>query len=168
MKLDSLEKLYIHELKDLYSAENQLLEAIPKMEKAASNKELKQAFAHHLKETQTHVSRLEKIFKKLEFEPGGHKCEAMAGLIKEGEGLIKSDIDPKVLDAGLVAAAQRVEHYEMAGYGTTRAYAEKLGDQATADVLQKTLNEEGLANQTLTRLAERSLNFLAMNVAGGK
>jgi ferritin-like metal-binding protein YciE len=167
MKLDSLEKLYVHELKDLYSAEKQLVEALPKMEKAASNQELKQAFATHLKETRTHVSRLESIFKKLEFEPGGHKCEAMAGLIKEGESFVSSDIEPEVLDAALVAAAQRVEHYEMAGYGTARAFAEKMGDHEAADILQQTLNEEGHANQTLTRLAERSLNFLAMNTSGG-
>lgn len=161
MKLDSLEKLYVHELKDLHSAETQLLEAIPKMQEAASSKELKDAFAHHLNETKTHVSRLDSIFKALEFEPGGHRCSAMEGLIKEGESLIKSDISPKVLDAGLVAAAQRVEHYEIAGYGTARAYAEKLGHHEAADILQQTLNEEGLANQSLTRLAERSLNFLA-------
>lgn len=163
MKLDSLEKLYIHELKDLHSAENQLLEALPKMEQAATNKDLKKAFADHLKETKSHVTRLETIFKKMDFKPGGHKCAAMQGLIKEGEGLIKSDVEPSVLDAALVAAAQRVEHYEMAGYGTARAYAEKLGKHDQADLLQKTLNEEGHANQSLTRLAERNLNFLAMN-----
>lgn len=162
MKLDSLHKLYIHELKDLYSAESQLLEAIPKMEAAATDGSLKQAFKSHLEETKNHLTRLTGIFKRLEFEPGGHKCAAMEGLIKEGESLIKEEPPSKVLDAALVGAAQRVEHYEMAGYGTARAYAEKLGEHQAADELQQTLNEEGHANQRLTRLAERSLNFLAM------
>ena len=163
MNLDSLQKLYVQELKDLYSAETQLVEAIPKMEAAASHASLKEAFASHLKETKNQVSRLESIFKKLDFEPGGHKCVAMEGLIKEGEELMKSGAPPHVLDAALVAAAQRVEHYEIAGYGTARAYAEKLGEYEAADLLQQTLNEEGHANQALTRLAERNLNFLAMN-----
>lgn len=162
MKLDSLEKLYIHELKDLYSAETQLLEALPKMESAASDPDLKAAFADHLKTTKGHVERLETIFKSLDFQPGGHKCAAMEGLVEEGKGLMSSDIEPKVLDAGLVAAAQRVEHYEMAGYGTARSYAEKLGRHADADMLQATLNEEGLCDNALSRLAERRLNFLAM------
>jgi len=166
MKLDSLKKLYVHELKDLYSAEVQLLEAFPKMCDAASSDDLKELFTRHLKETKTQVSRLESIFKDLDFAPGGHKCAAMEGLIKEGEGLIKSDIEPSVLDAGLIAAAQRIEHYEMAGYGTARAYAEKLGLQDAADTLQLTLNEEGLANQRLTRLAERKVNFLALGAIG--
>lgn len=161
MKIDSLHKLYVHELKDLYSAENQLLEALPKMAKAATDKGLKQAFENHVKQTKEHVNRLEEIFKSLEFEPGGHKCAGMAGLLKEGEDLMKEDLSDKVLDAALIGAAQRVEHYEMAGYGTARAYAEKLGDHKTADILQKTLNEEGLTDQTLSRLAERSINFLA-------
>lgn len=165
MKLDSLHKLYVQELKDLYSAEQQLLDAIPLMIEAASNDELSQAFEDHLEETRAHAARLEKIFANLDFEPGGHKCAAMEGLIEEGKHLIKGDINPKVLDAGLIAAAQRVEHYEMAGYGTARAYAEKLGEHEAADLLQLTLNEEGAANQKLTRLAERSINFLAMQLA---
>ncbi|TWU51269.1 YciE/YciF ferroxidase family protein [Rubripirellula reticaptiva] len=166
MKLDSLSKLYVHELKDLYSAETQLLEAIPKMQEAASNPDLKSCFAAHLDETRTHISRLESIFKQLDFEPGGHKCVAMEGLIKEGEGLIKSDIEQKVLDAALIASAQRIEHYEMAGYGIARTYAEKLGSHEAAETLQLTLNEEGLANQKLTRLAERKINFLALGAIG--
>lgn len=166
MKMDSLEKLFVHELKDLYSAESQILEALPKMAEAASDKDLKQAFQHHLKETQQQVSRLESIFKQLDYQPGGHKCAAMEGLITEGEELLKSDIEPHVLDAALIAAAQRVEHYEMAGYGTARAYAEKLGNHSAADTLQETLNEEGQANQKLTRLAERSINFFAMSTNG--
>ena len=167
MNLDSLQKLYVMELKDLYSAERQLISAIPKMVEAANDKELKAAFSSHLEETRTHVKRLESIFKKLDYEPGGHKCAAMEGLIKEGEELINGDVDPQVIDAALVAAAQRVEHYEIAGYGTARAYAEKLGEKDAADLLQETLNEEGHANQTLTRLAERSLNYVAM-VASSK
>ena len=166
MKLDSLEKLYVHELKDLHSAESQLLDALPKMRDAASNDDLKEVFSAHIEETKEHVSRLEKIFISLDFEPGGHRCAAMEGLIKEGEGLINSDIEPKVLDAGLIAASQRIEHYEMAGYGTVRTYAEKLGHQDAADTLQMTLNEEGHANQKLTRLAERKINFLALGAIG--
>jgi len=162
MNLDSLHKLYVMELKDLYSAESQLLDAIPKMQQAAENDELKTAFGDHLKETRTQLQRLETIFKDLDFEPRGHKCAAMEGLIKEADELINSEIDKHVIDAALVAAAQRVEHYEIAGYGTARAYAEKLGRAKDADLLQETLNEEGLANQALTRLAERSLNFIAM------
>lgn len=166
MKLESLHKLYVQELKDLYSAENQLLEALPKMEAAASNAHLKEAFRDHLAETKTQVERLEKIFAKLEFQPGGHKCEAMAGLIEEGSELLNSEIEPEVLDAALIAASQRIEHYEMAGYGSARAFAEQLGEHEAADVLQKTLDEEGNANRLLTRLAERSINFLATTAKG--
>jgi ferritin-like metal-binding protein YciE len=162
MKLDSLHKLFVHELKDLYDAETQLVAALPKMEAAASDSGLKEALSDHLNETKTHVNRLRSIFESLDYEPGGHKCVAMQGLIREGEELIKSSVAPNVIDAALIAAAQRVEHYEMAGYGTARAYAEKLGEHSVADALQATLNEEGHANQKLTRLAERSINFLAM------
>ncbi len=167
MNLDSLHKLYVHELKDLYSAENQLLQSIPKMEAAASDKQLKAAFAHHLEQTKTHVERLETIFKGLEFEPGGHRCGAMEGIIGEGDQLLKEDIPPRVLDAALIAAAQRVEHYEMAGYGTARAFADKLGEHDAAEILQMTLDEEGSTNRLLTRLAERSINFLATKVVSG-
>ncbi|MEW4489361.1 ferritin-like domain-containing protein [Thalassoglobus sp. JC818] len=163
MKLDSLMKLYVHELKDLFSAENQLVDALPKMVKAANDEDLKTAFKEHLTETEKQIQRLEKIFAQLEFEPGGHKCAGMEGLITEGEHLMKSEISPNVLDAALIAAAQRVEHYEMAGYGTARTYAEKLGRHEDADLLQETLNEEGHADQLLSRLAERRINFLAMN-----
>ena len=163
VKLDSLRKLYIMELKDLYSAENQLLDVLPDMEEAANDDGLKKAFSHHLEETKNHISRLEQIFEKTDYSPGGHRCEAMAGLIKEGKEFLKSkDIDEHVRDAALVAAAQRCEHYEIAAYGTARAYAEKLGDYEAADLLQETLNEEGAANQKLSHLAERSINFGAM------
>ncbi|MEZ6132750.1 MAG: ferritin-like domain-containing protein [Planctomycetaceae bacterium] len=167
MKLDSLEKLFVQELKDLYSAETQLVKAIPRMESAATDRGLKDAFAHHLKETEAHVHRLKSIFDGMNFEPGGHRCAAMEGILKEGEELINNGAEPKVLDAALIAAAQRVEHYEMAGYGTARAYAEKLGHHETADVLQQTLEEEGNANRALTRLAERSINALAMFASAG-
>ena len=164
MKLDSLENLYAHELKDIYSAEKQLAAALPKLKSAATDPDLKSAFAEHLKETKAHISRLEKIFDQLDCQPGRHKCEGMEGLIEEGKKFLEEEMEPEVRDAALVAAAQRCEHYEMAAYGTARAYAEKLGRQTDADMLQETLNEEGLCNQTLTRLAERRLNFLAMKV----
>jgi ferritin-like metal-binding protein YciE len=162
MNLDNLRKLYVHELKDLYSAEKQLLEALPKMERAASDEGLKKAFADHLEETKRHVRRLEKIFEGLEFEPGGQKCAGMEGLIEEGSDMIEEDAPEDVKDAGLIAAAQRVEHYEMAGYGVARTYAEKLGDYDAADLLQETLNEEGAADRKLSTLATRRINFEAM------
>ncbi|NND97738.1 MAG: ferritin-like domain-containing protein [Pirellulaceae bacterium] len=162
MKLDSLKKLYVHELKDLYSAETQLLDALPKMAQAASDDNLKRAFNDHLEETRNHIQRLETVFASLEFHPGGHKCAAMEGLIEEASDLLKEDIEPEVLDAALIAASQRVEHYEMAGYGTARTYAEKLGDYKAADLLQSTLDEEGAADKKLSRLAERHINFEAM------
>ena len=164
MKLDSLRKLFVHELKDLYSAENQLVDALPKMAKAASDEQLKEAFHEHLKETRGQIKRLEKIFSTLEFEPGGQRGDAMEGLIEEGEEILKEkdEMEPAVLDAALIAAAQRVEHYEMAGYGTARTYAEKLGEKEAADLLRETLEEEGAADRKLTKLAERSINFEAM------
>ena len=162
MKLESLRKLYIHELKDLYSAENQILDALPKMIEATGDKDLRKALEKHGKQTEKQIKRLEKIFKGLDAKPGGHKCRGMEGLLKEASDILKADADPDVRDAGIVAASQRVEHYEMAGYGVARTFAEKLGDYKAADLLQETLNEEALADQTLTRLAERKLNFEAM------
>lgn len=166
MKLDSLSKLFVMELKDLYSAEQQLVEALPKMAEACKDGELQKAFSQHAEETRGHVKRLEKIFTGMTFQPGGHKCAAMEGLLEEGKELLKMDVEPRVLDAALIAAAQRVEHYELAGYGTARAYAEKLGLHDAADLLQQTLDEEGHANRHLTRLAERRVNFAAMNLSG--
>jgi ferritin-like metal-binding protein YciE len=163
MKLDSMNKLYVEQLQDLYSAETQLVEALPKMAKAASNRELQQAFEKHLKETETHVERIEKIFENLDYKPGGHKCKGMEGLIKEGEEMIKdAKSDPEVRDAGLIAAAQRVEHYEIAGYGTVRTYAKMLGRRDDEQLLQQTLNEEGKTDELLTRLAESQINPQAM------
>ena len=154
MKLESLKDLFIGELKDLYSAENQLVKALPKMAKAASNAELRAGFEKHLKETQGHVDRLEKIFKNLDASPKGKKCKAMEGLIEEGKDMLEQDAEPAVLDAGLIAAAQRVEHYEIAGYGTVRTYAHLLGLEDAADLLQQTLDEEHVTDKKLTELAE--------------
>jgi ferritin-like metal-binding protein YciE len=162
MKIDTLKKLYVHELKDLYSAENQILDALPKMIEAAADDDLRNAFETHRKETEDQVRRLEKIFRGLEFEPGGHKCSGMEGLLEEGDEVIKEIDVPEVRDAAMVGAAQRVEHYEMAGYGTARALAEQLGEHEAADLLAETLEEEGEADRILTRLAERSLNLQAM------
>lgn len=162
MNLDSLTKLYVHELKDLYSAEKQLIEALPKLVAAASNKDLKKALKDHLAVTRRQVQRLDKVFARTDFSPRGHKCEGMAGLIKEGGSLLKEDSEPDVLDAAIIGAAQRVEHYEMAGYGVARTYAEKLGDYKAADLLQESLEEEAQADRQLSRIAERTINFQAM------
>jgi ferritin-like metal-binding protein YciE len=161
MSLDTLQDLYVAELRDLYSAEHQLLKALPKMAKAATAPELRKAFESHLKETNGQIGRLEKIFKKLGVKPTGKKCKAMEGLIEEGQEMIKEEGAPAVLDAGLIAAAQRVEHYEMAGYGCVRTFARMLGDSAAADLLQQTLDEEGAADQKLSRIAEFDINFEA-------
>ncbi len=161
MKLDSLEKLFVHELKDIHSAERQILDALPKMEAAATNTELKAAFKKHHGETQVHIDRLEKIFSQLDYEPGGHKCRAAEGLVLEANDMIHADAEDAVRDAGLIGAAQRVEHYEMAAYGTAAALAEKLGKQELADILRKTLEEEGKTDRDLTHLALRFVNFKA-------
>jgi ferritin-like metal-binding protein YciE len=161
MKLDSLKKLYIEELRDLYSAENQILKALPKMVKKASSTELQNAFNEHLKQTEVQVQRLEQIFEKLGESPKGKTCKAMEGLVEEGSELMHEKADPAVLDAGLIAAAQRVEHYEMAGYGTVRTYAKHLGENDAAQLLEQTLNEEEQTDKKLTLLAESGINFLA-------
>ena len=163
MKIRSMDELFEHELEDLLSAEQQLVEALPAMAEAATLPALKTAFKDHLKETKTHVSRLEKAFKKLGKEPKGHTCKGMQGLIKEGEDIIKNAADPAVLDAGLIAAAQRVEHYEIAGYGTARAHARTLGHTELVDLLQTSLDEEGSANKLLTQLAEGRMSFAGAN-----
>jgi ferritin-like metal-binding protein YciE len=160
--MDSLKKLWVHELKDLYSAENQIIEALPRVIDAVQDDELKKAYQDHEKKTREHVKRLETIFSGLDFEPGGHRCVGMEGLLKEVKDILNGDVDEGVVDAALVAATQRIEHYEIAGYGVARTFAEKLGERDAADLLQKTLEEEGLADITLTRLAERRLNFEAM------
>lgn len=162
MNLTSLRKLYIHELKDLYSAEHQILDHLPQMVEAAQDKGLRQALEAHHKQTERQVARLEKIFSGLDAKPGGQKCKGMEGLLKEAKDAVTERASDDVRDAAIVAAAQRIEHYEMAGYGVARAFAEKLGDYRAADLLQETLNEEALADQKLTRLAERRLNFEAL------
>jgi ferritin-like metal-binding protein YciE len=154
MQLKSLDKLFIEELKDIYSAENQLLKALPKMAKAASTKELKQGFEEHLKETEEHVKRIEQIFEDLDAKPSGVKCEGMEGLIAEGEEFVEADGDGAVRDAALISAAQRVEHYEIAAYGTARTFAKHLGNDKAYKLLQQTLEEEAKTDERLTHLAE--------------
>lgn len=151
---NTLDELYTTELRDLYSAETQLLEALPKMASAASSPNLKAAFEKHLKQTQGHVERLEKIFDELDEKPGGHTCKAMKGLLAEGQEVIDAKGDSAVKDAALIGAAQRVEHYEMAGYGTTRTFARHLGKKNHVELLQATLDEEGQTDKDLTALAE--------------
>jgi ferritin-like metal-binding protein YciE len=157
-KFDTLRDLYVNELRDLYSAETQLVKALPKMAAAARSSQLREAFESHLEETQGHVSRLEEIFEALGEEPSGETCKAMEGLIEEGEGYVKAGGDRDVRDAGLIGAAQRVEHYEIAGYGTTRALATRLGESEAAGKLQATLDEEGEADRKLTAIAESEVN----------
>jgi ferritin-like metal-binding protein YciE len=154
MKIQSMEDLMVHDLQDLRSAEEQLLEALPKMAEAADSAQLKKAFNAHLKQTQTHLTRVEKALEHLGKGPGTMKCKGMEGLIKEGDEAIKDVTDPATRDAALIGAAQRVEHYEIAGYGTARAHAEELELTEIADLLQLTLDEEGEANKLLTQIAE--------------
>lgn len=161
MKLESLEKLFVHELKDLYSAEKQIIEALPKMSAAAHSPRLKKAFDDHLQETLEHVARIEKVFTSLDFEPGGEHCAGAEGLIKEGDDMIGMEADPQVKDAGLICAAQRVEHYEMAGYGNAVALATALGYDDAVEILRETLEEEGKADRDLTHLAQREILFKA-------
>jgi ferritin-like metal-binding protein YciE len=163
MSMDSLKDLYIDELKDLYNAENQLLKALPKMAKKASAPQLKKAFQDHLAQTEGHVNRLEKIFKGLGEKATGKTCKAMKGLVEEGKEIIEEDGDGSVLDAALIGAAQRVEHYEMAGYGVVRTFALLLGEQDAMGLLQRTLNEEGETDKKLTKLAESIINPEASN-----
>ena len=150
----SLHALLIDELQDLYHAENQLVDALPKMAEAATNPELKQGLVRHLEETRVHVERLEQVFDTLGEAAKGKTCHAMKGLVEEGSQAIKLKAPSAVRDAALIGAAQRVEHYEMAGYGTARAFAEALGETSAAALLQQTLDEEGAANKALTQAAQ--------------
>jgi ferritin-like metal-binding protein YciE len=161
MQMENLRELYIDELKDLYSAEKQLVKALPKMAKNATNPQLKKAFTDHLAQTQAQVERLEQIFESLEASPRGKKCIGMEGLIEEGNELLEEDAQEDVLDAGLISKAQHVEHYEIAGYGTVRTYALTLGETEHAQLLQQTLNEEEQTDKLLTALAESSINIQA-------
>jgi len=148
-------ELYLDELKDLYNAENQLVKALPKMAKAASSKELRSGFEEHLEQTKGHVRRLERIFEMLNESPKGKKCKGMEGLIEEGSEVMEEDFDGAVLDVALIAAAQRVEHYEIAGYGTVRALAEELGQSEHASLLTETLEEEKQTDEKLTKFAKQ-------------
>jgi len=161
MELETLKDLYIHELKDLYSAEKQIIKALPKMAKAATNEQLAAGFEEHFEQTKEHAVRLEKILTTHDESTRGPKCEGMEGMIKEGEEMIEEDAEDEVRDAGLIAAAQRVEHYEMAGYGCARTYAELLGDQHGVQLLQTTLIEESDTDKKLTKLAKSVINVAA-------
>lgn len=159
MEMQDLQDLYVEELRDLYNAEKQLVRALPKMAKKATDDELKQAFTEHLDQTREHVERLEQIFEKLGKRAGGKTCKAMQGIVEEGKEMMEEDATEEVMDAALIAAAQRAEHYEIAGYGTVRTYARLLGDEQAAKLLQQTLEEEGETDKKLTQLAESSINI---------
>jgi len=166
MSEQGLKELYIDELKDLYSAENQLVKALPKMAKAASSDELREGFEKHLEQTRGHIQRLEKIFQALGESPKGKTCKGMQGLIEEGSEATEEDYNGSVMDAALIGAAQRVEHYEIAGYGTVRSMAETLGESNHVSLLEKTLEEEKETDEKLTDLAEQ-INTQA-NVSGNQ
>jgi len=165
MALQSLRDLFIHELQDLYSAERQLTAALPQMVEAARCHTLRELFSNHLEETQKHVQRVQQLLRKYGAKAGSVKCVAMEGLIKEGRKVIREDAEPAVKDAALISTAQRVEHYEIAAYGTVRAYAEILGDTEAANVLDQTLEEESSANEKLNDLAVTEINQAAMGAA---
>jgi ferritin-like metal-binding protein YciE len=159
--------MFVDELRDLYDAEKQLTKALPKMAKASTSEELRAAFEAHLEETQGHVQRLEQIFEQLDEKPTGKKCAAMAGLIKEGDE-IASEVDPPVRDAGLIAAAQKVEHYEISGYGSARTHGQLLGIDEAVELLEETLNEEKAADEKLNELAVGSVNEEALHAVGSR
>lgn len=163
MRLNSFENMFIDQLKDLYSAEKQLAEALPKLADAASTPELKQAFRNHLAETQGHMQTVEKMLTSLDEKAGGHKCKGMEGLIEEGQEVVDKRGDSKVKDAALIAAAQRCEHYEIAGYGTARTFARHLGYTQAADTLQQILDQESKTNELLTKLATGQGSPVAIN-----
>lgn len=157
-KMQTLDDMYMDLLKDLYSAEKQITKALPKMAKNAQASDLQNAFQEHLRQTEEQIERLERIFSEMEGSPRGKKCVGMEGLLEEGSEIMKEDAEPEVRDAGLIAAAQKVEHYEIAGYGTARAWAQRLGHDNAARLLQQTLEEEAMANEKLTRIAESHVN----------
>jgi ferritin-like metal-binding protein YciE len=168
MKLETLKDLYLEELKDVYDAENQILKALPKMTKAASSDSLRDAFQEHEEVTRSQVDRLEQIFDRLGTKAKGKKCKAMEGLVAEAKELMEEDADEDVMDAGLIAAAQRVEHYEIAVYGTLQAYAEQLGFDEDSDLLQETLDEEKDADSKLSELATACINLEAEGEEGAE
>lgn len=155
MSVDTVEKLFVNELKDLYSAENQITKALPKMAKAASSSELRTAFETHLKETQGQIQRLDRIFEILSKAASGKTCKAMKGLLEEGAEVLEETTEGEVRDAAMISAAQRVEHYEIAGYGSVRAYADLLGQSEIAKLLQQTLDEEGETDKKLTQISKK-------------
>jgi ferritin-like metal-binding protein YciE len=161
-EMNPLEELLIDELKDIYSAENQIIKALPKMAKAAGSPDLRRAFERHLEETRRQVERLDQIGEQLEARLTGKKCHGMEGLIEEGKEIMSQDLEENALDAGLIGAAQKVEHYEIAAYGTARAHAEMLGYTKVARLLQQTLSEEGATDKKLTQLAESIINVEAV------
>ncbi|QMU28459.1 YciE/YciF ferroxidase family protein [Adhaeribacter radiodurans] len=163
MKMQSLNDLLIHQLQDLYGAEQQLLKAMPKMASTAKSAKLKQALETHMTETQNQVKRLEQVFQSMGIEAEAIKCKAMEGLLKEADEMLSEDADPEVMDAGIIASAQRVEHYEIAGYGTASTYAKYLGHNEAFTLLQETLNEEKKTDELLTGIAESSVNIKAEN-----
>lgn len=161
MKMETLKDLLIEELQDIYDAEHQIIEALPKMKQAAKSNQLQQAFDQHLAQTREHVSRLEQVFQHLGVPARRKPCKAMQGIIREGEDMIRQNAAPDVKDAGLIAAAQRVEHYEIAAYGTAMAYARQLGQDQIISTLSQTLNEEKQTDEKLSQLAESTINIRA-------
>src|SRR4051812_42165817 len=161
MEMSTLQDLYLDELRDLLSAEGQIIKALPKMAKKASSPELQQAFTSHLEESKGHLERLNQIFEKMGEKPRAKKCKGIEGIIEEGKDVMEEAENEEVLDAALIAAAQRVEHYEMAAYGTVRTYARLLGDEQAARLLQQTLDEEGETDKKLSALAESGINVEA-------
>jgi ferritin-like metal-binding protein YciE len=162
MPLDSMQELFLNELKDIYNAEKQIVRALPRMAKAAQSVALQRAFTKHLRETEGHVERLERIFKTLGVAPRGKKCKGMEGLIEEGKEILEEEGEPEVIDAALISAAQRVEHYEMAAYGCLRTYAQLLGNRDADRLLQQTLAEEEATDKALTALGEGGINQAAV------
>ncbi len=161
MKISTLEDLLTDELKDIYSAENQLIKTLPKMAKAAESSDLRNAFEKHLEQTRTHAQRIEQICSDLDVRPGGKKCMGMEGLVEEGKEVLQEDMEKEPRQAALIGAAQRVEHYEIAAYGTAMAHAKQLGYMKVVDLLGKTLEEEKLADELLTTIAENRVNVKA-------
>jgi ferritin-like metal-binding protein YciE len=168
MSLDSLDKLFLEELKDVYNAEKQIVAALPRMAKAAETPELKKAFTNHLRETEGHVDRLERIFKELGQAARGKKCKGMEGLLEEGKEILEEDGESAVIDAALISAAQRVEHYEIAAYGCLRTYAQLLGYSQAEKLLQQTLEEEEAADKKLTQIGESGINSAAAAAGAGR
>ena len=168
MSLDSLEKLFLEELKDIYNAEKQLTKALPRMAKAAESPGLQQAFTNHLRETEGQIQRLERVFQELGQAARGKKCKAMEGLIEEGKELMEEESEPQVLDAALIGAAQKVEHYEIAAYGCLSTYAELLGHSDAAQLLRQNLQEEEAADKKLNSLAEGGINESAAMAGAGR